>query len=1755
MKCFYTSFLLSFFFVAFVHGQSRVITLSQPQSNIANTYIARDTVVLDTGFEFTASGEQELKAWVDNDMLLPTDYIPSGSLPGYDRQLNTSLSVGTIEGSPEVSPSGAATYTIPIEVTPGTGGIQPSVSIHYNSQGGNGTLGLGWSVTGFSVIKRIGKTHLYDGVTEEVKMDDTDNLSLDGQRLIRISGNNLQSGTKYRTEAESFQDITVKTVNGKLCIEIKDKAGKVYEYGTTAGSNIQLNQNSTSSTKVPAIWLLSKVTDINGNYMEYVYDMKEPGEFFLKRIDYTGNAGAGIAPYAKVEFFYETRSDVQSYYSFQGNQSKSTLLLYKIESSFKGELLRVYNLKYTLDRRWTKLTEIEECNKNGEKYNSTLIRWDSKLKNFGPYFEFSLPWAGKAKKGFTHYIADFNGDGINDILYIEGRTNGGKYYDSGDWGRLFLGSVYYRETTPNAPATKRFQVEYLQADSFQLEGSTYLTGDFNGDGYIDLVNVNRGTEHTHYSFMLFDGQKFSAPTAYGRVDSSKDYYDQYVGDFNGDGKDELLVNEGMFDYTGKKLADRGRILFNTRDDDLKDAIKVSGRSPALDINGNGRNNIIHIDSFGELDIYEYDPENLTFKLIKFIKRAIPFEDTNLRFGDFNGDGLTDILVTRKASESTFCFQFLYSKGDGNFEFYPSDYQDSIPGLEGMSRAKEILIGDINRDGKSDIVFTCEDGVVSRSVSTGQGFVSLGDVSGASYPGAPEWHEHIYCIDLFANGKSELCVMNAGVGRVYSISEEDNFEVTAIRNGFNQSTEFTYCPLPLRSIFPIGNFYKDGSRSSYPLNSTLYPLYVVAKMKNRDFEGNPLLCSEFCYEDMKTHVLGKGSLGFGKITVRDTVRHKSNSTEYTVYPNYRVALSESVVLSNNDTMSVTKSEPYYYEFGDNRYFEGVGKTTEKNHLTGLTQTVEYNYLDNGVLQDGNVVSSVAKKGELSTTTVNKWISVNNPFKNLLSESSITNSGGSGQDFVRKKRHYYDASGRDTSFIDYYGTEKAVRTSFADIDDLGNFRVTTTSAAGCPFTRNERDYDEFGRVVIREKDVSDNETTYEYDPFTLNITRKTTPDGLSTVFSYNAWGNLLSESTPEHITTEYRQSWNIDYPSLYKQTVTRSDMEGAGLTIYDHSGREIATETPGLNGTVYTATTYYADGTIQSKSDPYFRSEEPSGVFYFYDPFGRVQVVSDHNRLTGYFYEGLTTRTHHPDGTETSVTLNSSGLTAYSTDAKGGKVVYSYNSLGKPDTITSNGSKTFIGYDYRGYQSSLKDPNLGKAITYEYDAYGRLVKEKNGRDSITTYKYDELGRIKEENGPEGKFEYIYVTSGNGKNQLESIKRNDVTVQKYAYNEYGNAITETEIFENNSYVNRYAYDNFQRLKEYTSPSGLTLAYTYNNNSFLTEIKDKANNSTLWTLNKMNARGLVTQSTFGNGLQRHTSYDEYDLLSSLALKNGSATIDSVSYSFDPSSGNLSSRHDFHNAAGGALYETFGYDELRRLTSISRSGTAETDSISYYANGNIRRKYDVGEYLYDDGKHAVSGIKDPAAGYAPEPLRLEFNSTNHVTGIEVPNSNPFRKTVFTYGYDDERRKMQYYENNALKRTRYYFGSYEKEETPAGIKHYDYIDLPDGMIIYEKSGNSSAFRYVHTDHLGSIRTVTGPSKELLARYYYNAWGKRSVTYLKNGTEAETRGYTGHEHLDEFGLINMNARLYDPVLGRLLGMDPNIQLPDYTQNFNRYSYAL
>ena len=89
-------------------------------------------------------------------------------------------------------------------------------------------------------------------------------------------------------------------------------------------------------------------------------------------------------------------------------------------------------------------------------------------------------------------------------------------------------------------------------------------------------------------------------------------------------------------------------------------------------------------------------------------------------------------------------------------------------------------------------------------------------------------------------------------------------------------------------------------------------------------------------------------------------------------------------------------------------------------------------------------------------------------------------------------------------------------------------------------------------------------------------------------------------------------------------------------------------------------------------------------------------------------------------------------------------------------------------------------------------------------------------------------------------------------------------------------------------------------------------------------------------------------------------------------------------------------------------------------------------------------------------------------------------------------------------------------------------------------------------NIGGILSVMEENGTKVFDASYDAWGKQTVTLNSIGLH---RGYTGHEMLSEFDIINMNGRLYDPVLGRFFSPDNYVQMPDNSQNFNRYSYCL
>jgi len=113
--------------------------------------------------------------------------------------------------------------------------------------------------------------------------------------------------------------------------------------------------------------------------------------------------------------------------------------------------------------------------------------------------------------------------------------------------------------------------------------------------------------------------------------------------------------------------------------------------------------------------------------------------------------------------------------------------------------------------------------------------------------------------------------------------------------------------------------------------------------------------------------------------------------------------------------------------------------------------------------------------------------------------------------------------------------------------------------------------------------------------------------------------------------------------------------------------------------------------------------------------------------------------------------------------------------------------------------------------------------------------------------------------------------------------------------------------------------------------------------------------------------------------------------------------------------------------------------------------------------------------------------------------------------------------------------------------------------MYVNRGGGGDLFYVYSDNLGSILTVTNGTNTY--NQSFDAWGNYrnptdgSYTNLPTNPAWLYRGFTGHEHLPQFQLINANGRLYDPLVNSFLSPDPALQNPANTQNYNRYSYCL
>lgn len=257
-------------------------------------------------------------------------------------------------------------------------------------------------------------------------------------------------------------------------------------------------------------------------------------------------------------------------------------------------------------------------------------------------------------------------------------------------------------------------------------------------------------------------------------------------------------------------------------------------------------------------------------------------------------------------------------------------------------------------------------------------------------------------------------------------------------------------------------------------------------------------------------------------------------------------------------------------------------------------------------------------------------------------------------------------------------------------------------------------------------------------------------------------------------------------------------------------------------------------------------------------------------------------------------------------------------------------------------------------------------------------------------------------------------------------------------------------------------------------------------------------------------------------------------------------------------------------IGTVSDLTYAYDGSIGSSTAGDLIQRTDIGKFNYTQGHAPSDAFGDEPGVSAPEAINQATQSISYTSFLkastiaEAIGSDAYQLT-YTYGTDHQRAKSELKKNGNSIETRIYNGAYEEQRLPGITNKVHYVNGPGGLcaMIVQANGIETIY-YVYKDHLGSIITLTkgqqGGLFAIEARQSFDPWGRNrnptDWTYV-NVPAPPTwlyRGYTGHEHVEPFALVNMNGRMYDPLNGRMLNPDIYIIESLGTQGYNRYSYA-
>jgi len=1326
----------------------------------------------------------------------------------------------------------------------------------------------------------------------------------------------------------------------------------------------------------------------------------------------------------------------------------------------------------------------------------------------------------------------------------------------------------------------------------------YVSGDFDGDGLTDIMAISQS--YTYSICRKVDCSGGGGGTPKKLTDTGKIAKGAKKGCCN---CTTYNVNNSFANFIN--LDRRITSNFSKSVGNLSKLVKPGDKLFTADVNGDGKTDILHV-SEGNIYIYSLDNNNILRLLWKTIDSSIKLTYP-LLFGDYNGDGKTDFLVPTANNTNYFIpfmstgsrFLKLASK---KYDFLYRQTYRSGSTIHGHN----LIPLDFNGDGRTDIIDyrsttydNSDNGSQSLTIFNNTGLQLtyperytrpiFTTKASTNYTG----NVRHYPIPIFlTSDRPNKSLDFASISHKWVTAftfNHDHREDVLLRSVNNNGVVFdiTYNKLD-PNAYSSENFriYQPATSEVFPnIDVSIAPEINVVTAIERKYNGTPTLKQLFSYYGAVFNTEGLGFKGFKGIAKSNW--HTGNSDRIFQITKYNLALRGAITeeYTTPYTFSFTSvpsnfiSKTSYTNastLAANKVFKRwVTASVSQNQIEGTVTNVSYLY--DTYNNPTKIVTNYAGQG----STVIEMAYANNTGTNYyigrpLSRKETTTIGGNP--FSTETQFTYSGNLLSQKKTKGNGTQFDVEQYSYDV--YGNVIKKITTPYNTPARQVRFEYDNSGRYLTKSYDTEGLLTTYEYNTNTGTLAKETNFLGQSTNYFYDGWNRLVkvTDYLGKSITTTY------GYENGSFTISSTADDGSASISIYDRLARLITSKQKNVLGQ-WVSKSYQYDkfDRVAAESEPYTNAAPSQWNTSEYDFYGRLKSISTYTgKTTQFSYNGLVATAN--DGTKTvTTTKNALGNILRVTDP-GGSINYTYYGNGTMKTANYSGNLISISIDGWGRKTKLIDPAAG-TYTYAYNGFGEITKETTPKGS-TTYNYTSFGKIlkKEIIGDATHMTLLYTYHPTNKQlsalSLSSTDGNNSTYN-YSYDSQHRLIESTELTPYAQFRKRYSYDDFGRVNTEESYARLLATnrssiqkvkntYQYGN---LKTISDNSTHEVLWNVDEINSKGQVTKVTMGNNLQKNYTYNSLGFITDITSEKNTNTnpVEMMKLTFD-----FNTQRGLLNRRTNSLFtwtENFTYDNMDRL--VSFNDNSGNKNHSYDNKGRIATNNNIGTYNYSGNSYKLASIALNGLGntfYTPTNTQLDISY------------NAFKKPVDIYKVNKDKISFQY--NAFMNRSNMFYGGIQTDKLLRPMrKHYS----ADGSmeITYEKNTgkttlityiggnaytapaiwrseqgttNSAGYYYLHRDYLGSILMISDSNGIIKEKRHFDAWGNIVKLQDGNGNNLSSfkiidRGYTGHEHLLDVGLVHMNGRLYDPLLHRFLAPDNFIQNPYNTQSYNRYGYVL